>query len=392
MPHDRTHLFAPGPTVVPERVLAAMARAGAHHRTPEFEAVLRDCTERLRPLFGTAGDVVLLTGAGTLAMEAAVTNFLRDDQPVLVVDGGKFGERWWKLCKAYGVPYRVLELPWGHAADPAAIAATLRANPSLRAVLCTANESSTGTWNPVSEIARVCREAHDVLCVVDAVSCLGAVPISMDTWGIDVLVAASQKALMTPPGLAFVAASERAWRRHSNLPRFYADLRAERVAQATGKTVGTPAIHLVFALQQALAMLEHEGLDAVFRRHSRLAFAVREGLAAIGFGAFSRSPSRTVTAVHGLEGFPTAPLIARLRERRRLIIANGQDRVKDRIVRIGHMGHVSETDVFGLLGTIELSLIELGASVNPGAGAGAAISALARLEQSADRSDAEVPR
>jgi aspartate aminotransferase-like enzyme len=376
---QKTYLLTPGPTPVPERVLTAMARPVIHHRMPAFEDIFRECAAGLARLYGTRGPVLTLAGSGTVGMEAAVVSFCRRADKVLVVDGGKFGERWHKMMRAFGVACDVLTVPWGQAVAVADIEARLAADRSVRAVYCTANESSTGTWHPVDAIAAACRKADDVLCVVDAISCLGAVPLPMDAWGIDVLVTGSQKALMLPPGLAFVAASERAWKRaeSADLPRFYCDLLREKKAQATAQTAFTPAVSLIVGLREALAMIDEEGLDQVYARHDRLARATRAAAAGLGCELYSSSPSPTVTAVRGPAGLKTGKLVKHLRDRYGVVIVAGQDEVKDSIFRVAHLGYYSPFDILTIVSALEMGLCDLGVPVARGAGVAAAEAILA---------------
>jgi aspartate aminotransferase-like enzyme len=376
---QKSYLLTPGPTPVPERVLTAMARPVLHHRMPAFEALFRECGAGLRALYGTTGPVITLTGSGTVGMEAAVVNFTRRADRVLVVDGGKFGERWGEMMAAYGVDHDVLRVPWGQAVAPSDIAARLADDRRIRAVYCTANESSTGTWHPVDKIAEICRDAGDVLCVVDAISCLGAIPMPMDEWGIDVLVTGSQKALMVPPGLAFVAASPRAWKRAeaADLPRFYCDLLREKKAQANQQTAFTPAVSLLVGLHEALKMIEEEGLEEMYRRHDRLARATRAAVVALGGELYSSSPSPTVTAVTGPRGIKTGELVEHLRARYGVVIVAGQEKVKDSIYRIAHLGYYSAFDILTVACALEMALRDFGVQVQLGAGVAAAEAILA---------------
>src|SRR5574341_1470201 len=250
----KTRLLTPGPTPVPERIALAMAQPILHHRSPQFEEIFARCRDGLKWLFGTKEDVLTFSYSGTGAMEGAVTNFLRRGDKAVVVDGGKFGERWWKICKAYGVEPVVVKCEWGHAADVAEVKQALDSS-GARALYVQANESSTGVAHPIAELARLTRD-RDAICVVDAISALGAMPIPMDELGIDILLTGSQKALGLPPGLAFAAASEKAWRlgESSDLPRFYFNWKKELEAQRKNQTVFTPAVSLVLGLDEALKM------------------------------------------------------------------------------------------------------------------------------------------
>ncbi|RLA80825.1 MAG: aminotransferase, partial [Deltaproteobacteria bacterium] len=274
----KKQLFSPGPTPVPERVLLAMAQPLVHHRDPAYEEIFAEVREGLKYIFQTEQDVLVLASSGTGAMEAAIVNTLSPGDGVLVVRGGKFGERWGEICEAYGLRVVPLDVTWGEAVDPILVERTLEADPSLRAVLVQACETSTGVLHPVKELAELVRDREGTILVVDAISALGAVDLPMDRWGIDVMVTGSQKALMLPPGLGFIALSEKAWGfvERSTLPKYYFDLTKERASQRKNQSQFTPAISLVVGLREALRMIREEGLEGVFRRHELLAKATRE--------------------------------------------------------------------------------------------------------------------
>ncbi len=259
------YLLTPGPTPVPERIALAMAQPIPHHRAPAFEALFAEVREGLKWLYGTKEDVLTFASSGTGAMEGAIVNFQRAGDEILTVNGGKFGERWGKIGKAYGLKVHELKVEWGKAVEPAAIEQALKEHPGIRGVYLQASESSTGVAHPVREVAALTRGSQ-AICVVDAVSALGAMPLPMDEWGIDVLITGSQKALMLPPGLAFAAASEKAWKlsAEATLPRFYFDWRREREMQRKNQTAWTPAISLVVGLAEVIRWLREEGLDRVY--------------------------------------------------------------------------------------------------------------------------------
>ena len=296
---QKQYLLTAGPTPVPEEVLTAMALPVPYHRAPAFADCFREVQEGLRWIFQTAQPVLVLAGSGTAAMDAAVTNFLSPGNKVLVVRGGKFGERWGEIAAAYGVTVVPLDVEWGRAVDSQAVAKLLDSDPAIRAVYATATETSTGVRHPVDALAAVCRERAGVLCVVDAISALGVYDLPMDKAGFDVVVAGSQKALMLPPGLAFLAASEKAWKAHASakLPRFYLDLGREKKNQTAGQTAFTPAVSLIVGLHEALRMLRADGLEATFARHAVLARATRAAGKALGLGAYAEPPSDSVTAL-----------------------------------------------------------------------------------------------
>jgi aspartate aminotransferase-like enzyme len=375
----KRYLLAPGPTPVPPEVLAAIAQPVIHHRTPQFGAVLAEVQEGLRELFGTAGDVLVLAASGTGAMEGAVTNLLSPGDEAIVVNGGKFGERWTRICQAYGLRVHEIVVEWGRAVRPEAVAAALDAHRMARALFVQASETSTCVLHPVPALAELTRR-RDVLLVVDGITAVGVLDLPMDRLGIDVLVTGSQKALMLPPGLAFVALSERAWAvtEHAKLPRFYFDFRRERKGVAERSTAWTPAISLVQGLRVALAMLRAEGLPNVHARHERLARATRAAATALGLGLLAPdSPSPAATAVMVPDGVDGGGLVRYLRDRVGVTFAGGQDRLKGKIVRLAHLGYAGAFDVVTGVAALELALRQFGAAVELGRGVGAAETVLA---------------
>ncbi len=372
---NKYYLLAPGPTPVPPETLLAMARPAIHHREPEFKPIFRDCREGLRYLFQTDRDVVILASSGTGAMEAAVTNFLRRGDKALYVNGGKFGERWGKILAAHGCEPVEVKVEWGRAVDPAAIRAALDADPAIRAVYVQASETSTAVRHPVEEIARITAGRDDVILVVDGITAVGVFPLPMDATGIDVLVTGSQKALMLPPGLAFIAWSAKAegFLETSDLPRFYFDLGAERKKQQDDQTAWTPAVSLVVGLQDVLRRIREETLEGVFARTSRLARATRAAVQALGLELFAPdSPSDACTAVKMPAGVDGVALKKVLRERFGITVAGGQDQAKGKIIRIAHLGYADTFDVITAVSALEMALAGLGHPVEMGAGVRAA--------------------
>jgi aspartate aminotransferase-like enzyme len=367
-------LMAPGPTPVPSQVLLAMARPIIHHRTPEYEALFAEVRAGLQRLVQTEQEVIILACSGTGAMEAALANTLSAGDLVAVVQAGKFGERWGEIARAYGL--RVIEVtaPFGHTVAPGRVAEALAAHPGIRAVLTQHSETSTGVLHDVRAYAAVTR-ARDALLIVDAVSSLGIAPLPMDAWGIDVVVAGSQKGLMLPPGLGLVALSERAWARAagSTLPKYYFDLAAERSYARRNEAHFTPAVSLVVGLREVLRMLEEEGLDRVFLRHDRLARAARAGCEALGLELFARAtPSPAVTSVVAPRGIDGEAMVAAYSEGHNITIAGGQGEMKGQLFRLGHMGYVAEFDVIAALAALEQILAGLGRPVDFGAAVRAA--------------------
>ena len=315
----------------------------------------------------------MFAASGTGAMEAAFVNFLRKGDTAVVVDGGKFGERWGKFAKAYGVNAVTLKCEWGHPVDPAAVTSALRENPQAKAVYVQANESSTGVYHPIRELAQVTAKTGAIL-VVDAISALGAMTLPMDEWGIDVLVSAGHKALGLPPGIAFLAAGEKAWKLNesADLPRFYFDIKRERENQRKNQTAWTPAIALVEGLDESLAMFREEGLENVFARHERMARAARAGMQALGLTLYSKSPSSAMTTVVAPDGVDSEKLVKHLFNRYGIKLVGGQDGAKGRIFRIAHLGYFDDFDMLVVIGAVERGLHDLGARVELGAGLAAA--------------------
>lgn len=367
-------LLAPGPTPVPARVRLAMAQPMFHHRTPQFSALFAELRERLRWLYQTKEDVLVLASSGTGAMEAAVNNCFAPGDEVIVVNGGKFGERWGKLATTFGVRPIEIRVEWGRAVRPEQIEEALEAHPNVRGVLVQASETSTAAVHPIEQLAAVTRR-RDVLLVVDGITAVGVYDIPMDAWGVDVLITGSQKALMLPPGVALIALSQRAWARVETVrqPRFYFDLPRERTNQAKNTTAWTPAISLVIGLHEALAMMQEEGLQHVFARHARLAEATRAAALALGLRLVAPdNPSPAVTGVYVPEGIDGSKLFAYLRDRMRVVFAGGQDHLKGKIVRIAHLGYMGAFDTISAVAALEMALRHFGHPVELGRGVGAA--------------------
>jgi aspartate aminotransferase-like enzyme len=341
-------------------VLRALSQVPPHHRTEEFRATLTRVTDALRELHGTAGEVFLLAASGTGAMEAAVVNLMSPGHKALAITGGKFGERWKSLLAAYGVPHETLEVEWGRSVEPAALARALDRDAGITTVFATHSETSTGALHDVQALAGITRERGRRM-VLDAVTSLGVHPLPQDAWGIDVVVCGSQKGLMVPPGIATVSlAPQAAGAIESGLPRFYFDLRKARKSMPLGETAFTPPVSLVLALEESLAMIREEGLDEVHRRHRRLAHAARAGALALDFKLYPASPSHAVTALLPPAGIEAPAVVKRLRERHGMVVAGGQDQLKGKILRIGHMGHYDLADLHALFGALEECVAELG--------------------------------
>lgn len=378
------NLRIPGPTGLPPSVRSAGSRQMINHRGPEFAAMLDRILNGMQPYFGTTSDIAMITTAGTGGLEAAVVNTLSPGDRVLAVSIGSFGDRFAKIARTYGAEVTKFQVDWGQAADPVALRAELERDADYKAILLTHNETSTSVMNPIPELATVVRElAPDALILVDSVSALGAVPFQMDAWGIDVVVTGSQKAWMAAPGLAMVAASERAWTamETATMPRLYLDLRAHREAHANGQTPFTPAIAVVYQVDEGLRLMGAEGAEHVFARHEACAAAARAGLEALGFDLFADQvhASRTVTAAIVPEGLDWKTFNGALKARG-VVLAGGQGRLAGKIFRLGHLGSVTVEEILGAMSTLEIVSIETGRPVTPGAAVAAAqVAALGSL-------------
>lgn len=390
MAHD-VNLRIPGPTPLPDQVREAGSRQMVNHRGPEFRELISRVSGRLQTAFATRNDILILTASGTGGLEAAIVNFLSPGDNVLAVSIGSFGDRFAKIATTYGAAVTKVDVEWGHAADPGRVADELRAmardGHAAKAVLLTHNETSTGVENPLRELAAAGHEAApDALLLIDGISGLGAVPFDTDGWALDVVATGSQKSWMSPPGLAMISVSERAWNATSNarMPRFYFDLAKARKSLATGETPWTPAVGVLFALDIALEMLEQEGYEHVFARHAACAAAARAGLTALGLRMFAdpAHASQTVTAAWMPEGVEWAALNKQMRGHG-LVVAGGQDRLAGQILRIGHLGSVAPEDVVDAIEIIGQSMRELGSDVDVAAAVNAARAAAGRAPAAA---------
>ena len=343
----RNRLLTPGPTPLPERVRLAMAADMIHHRKPQFKALLGRVQEGLHELFGTTQPVLPLASSGTGAMKAAVANLFSRDEKILVVEGGKFALRWTEIAQAHGLKTVSLPVEWGRALDPKDLAAALDADPGIKGVLIQMSETSTTVQHPIEQTAAITRK-RDLLLVVDGISGVGIAPCPMDAWGVDCLVTGAQKGLMLPPGLALIALSERAWKKAESLPftDFYFDLRKERQNAEKNQTAFTPAISLIVGLAESMEMFREFGLENLYRKQWALARMVRAGLSALGLTLFApKDFAWGVTGVLLPEGVPSSALLTRAADRYGVIMAAGQDHLKERMIRIGHMGWVDYADM-----------------------------------------------
>jgi serine---pyruvate transaminase len=362
----KRHLFTPGPTPVPPQVLAAMAEPIVHHRSPDYSPIFRSCLDRLTAVFRTAREPLLFTASGTGAMDSAISNVTQPGDRIVVVSAGNFGQRWVQIARAFECDVDVLEYEWGEVPAADDLASRLRELGGARAVLLTHSETSTGVVADIRSLAAAAAEAG-ALSVVDAISSLGAVPLETDEWGLDVVVSGSQKALMTPPGLAFAATSHTT--DGGRARGYYFDWERNRKAQEQLDAAFTPAVSLVVALDVALGLLLEDGLEAAFDRHVRLGRACREGAKAMGLELFSPDDdsSAVVTAVKIPEGVDAGEIVLSLRDRFGITLAAGQGPVKGKIVRIGHIGWFDVFDIATALAGLELALSEAGADIERGA-------------------------
>ncbi|MDD5127142.1 MAG: alanine--glyoxylate aminotransferase family protein [Dehalococcoidales bacterium] len=358
-------LRIPGPTPCPEEVLKAMSRQMINHRGDEYAKLQREVIAKLKSVFQTQNDLYLLTGSGTGGMEAAIVNMLSPGDKVLAVTVGAFGDRFANIAKTYGADVTIIKSEFGKPADVAAIKKALQAEPKIKAIIVTHNESSTGLTNPLEEIAKIAKDAGKLI-IVDAVSSMGAIDCPVDKWKLDVVVTGSQKSWMVPPGMAFVSISQDAWKAHAEakIPRFYWDFtRAKKIYEEKGQNPWTPAVSIVFGLQPALDMILKEGLPNVFARHARIAKLTREGCKALGltpFVADEKYASNTVTAITVNKGLDQKKLNKILRDEFQVVISGGQQALEGKIFRIGHLGWVADKDIKEVLDALKLALPKAG--------------------------------
>ncbi len=374
----RYRLLAPGPTPVPESVLTKMALPILHHRTEGFEKVVADVREGLKWLYQTKNEILIFASSGTGAMEGSVINLMRKEDTALIIDSGKFGERWWKICQAYGLKHDVIKVEWGKAVDPKIVEQKLQEK-EYRVLLATASETSTGVSHPIETLAKLVQKNPKTALVVDAITALGVVNIPTDEWGIDVVVTGSQKALMLPPGLAFASLSKKAieFCEQSDIPKFYFDFKRELKSIQQNTTAWTPAVSLIIGLQEVLRLMKEKGLEKVFEQHALQAEAAREGVKGMGLKLFApESPSTAVTAVYSPEGMDAGKIVKALKNQFNMTIAGGQDQAKGKIFRIGHLGYYDPMDILNALTAVEFALIQNGYKLTPGVGVGAAMKVL----------------
>lgn len=370
----KNYLLTPGPTPVPSQVLEALAKPMIHHRTPQFQAILKEAVEGLKYTFQTKSDVYVFSSSGTGAMEAAVVNLLSPGDTAITVEGGKFGERWTELCHAYGIKPEVIKVEWGKAVRPEDILAKIKAA-KAKAVFTTLCETSTGVTTDIKAIAQSLK-GTDAVLAVDAISGLGVLDLKTDEWGVDVVVSGSQKGLMLPPGLGFISVSEKAWKliNASKSPRYYFDLRTAKAAWGKTDTPYTTSVSLVVALNEALKMMRAEGLENIFNYSAKLADGIRKAAKALGLKLFADEAcaSDAITAICVPAGFDGEKLVKTMRDAYGVTIAGGQAELKGKIFRIATMGYINEFDIILALSCLEKVLCQMGYKFQLGVGVRAA--------------------
>lgn len=368
-------LLAPGPTPVSPLALQAMSMPIIHHRSADFKPVLEAVREGLKWLFQTKQEVLVLCSTGTGGMVSAVNNFFNSGDKVIVIDGGKFGERWTEICSSFGVIPDVVKVEWGYTVKVEEISKRLNADPNIKGVLVQATETSTGVNHDIEKLAKLIKNYENTLFIVDAVSSLVAHDLKMDEWGVDIMVSGSQKGLALPPGLAFVAVSDKAWKRAetSKLPRYYFNLKVELKNIKENQTNFTSPVSLLIGLNESIKQLKAEGLENVFNRHARLADAARAGIVAMGLKLYAKEmPSNSVTAVEAPSGIDGQEIYKILRDKYGITTAGGQGKAKGKIFRIAHLGYADTFDIISGLAAVEMTLKGLGHPITLGKGVAAA--------------------
>ncbi|AQQ53583.1 pyridoxal-phosphate-dependent aminotransferase family protein [Planococcus lenghuensis] len=372
---EQQFLRIPGPTPIPPSVERAMIQPMIGHRSGDFKQLYGRLIPRLQPVFGTRQDVLVLAASGTAGLEAAAVNAVKEGEKVLVIVTGAFGERFTDICETYRFNVDRLDVTWGEAVKPDAVKAYLKKNPDTRAVFVTYCETSTAVLNPIEEIAQAVRETSDALVIADGVSCIGGTETEMDAWGIDILITGSQKAMMLPPGLVFIAASDRAWARieANSQPRFYLDLLKYRKSAQDHSSPFTPAVSLLYGLEEALNIMEEEGLENVYKRHRLMKTMIRAAADALQLPLLTseEAGSPTVTAIRPT-AFDAEALRSEVKKTFSLTLAGGQKQLKGQIFRIGHMGYCSPADILQTITMLEIGLDRIGADIRLGTGTAAA--------------------
>ena len=371
----KKYLLAPGPTPVAEHVALEMAHPMIHHRTPQFSKIFAEAAEVAKYLFQTKQEVLILASTGTGGMEGCVTNLFSPGDKVLVINGGKFGERWGKISESYGLTVVWHNVEWGQAADAKAIGNLLKEDKDIKAIMVQASETSTTVAHPIEELSKLTRDRDDILLIVDGMTGVGVFDLPMDKWGIDAMITGSQKALALPPGLALVGLSEKAWKfnENSSIPRFYFDFKKERKNLANDTSAYTPAVSLVIGLRRVLLDIKEEGLESVYRRHDRLARATRAAAKGLGLKIVAPdSPADSSTGIFLPEGMDGGKLFKFIRDDMGVTLAGGQDQWKGKIVRIAHLGYIDSFDIIIAISALEMALKKMGHNVALGKGVAAA--------------------
>jgi aspartate aminotransferase-like enzyme len=359
--HKKNYLLTPGPTQIPPEVIESQVKPIIHHRTQRFREIFKKVSDDLKYVFQTRQPVITFTSSGTGAMESAVSNLLNDKIKALCIVGGKFGERWKEICESYKVKIEILEIGWGEAPNLEKIDEILKKDSEIKVVFSTLCETSTGVLTDVKKLAEICNNKN-VILVVDAISGLGADELKMDDWGVDVVVAGSQKGLMLPPGLSFISLSEKAWNyvKESNLPKYYFDLKKARKSLEKDDSPFTPAITLIIGLEKSLELIREEGIENIWKRHALLAESTRVTMKEMGLKLFAKSPANAVTSVISPEGIDSSQLIKFIRKEYGVSIAGGQAKLKGKIFRIAHLGYVNFLDIIVGISALEIGLEHFG--------------------------------
>ncbi|MDR0308826.1 MAG: alanine--glyoxylate aminotransferase family protein [Coriobacteriales bacterium] len=382
---QKKYLMTPGPTPVPSEVLLAQARPMIHHRTADFDAVVKNCAAGLKYIFQTEkSDVLIFAASGTGAMESSISNCFCAGDKILVTTNGKFGQRMQQISKAYGLDVHVLEYGWQQVVKPTDIAEFLKANPDTRGVVVTQSETSSGVLNDVQAVGAIVNDYPECIFIVDSITGIGAVDCKTDEWNLDVVMTGSQKGLMLPPGLAAVSVSPKAWKAYerSTLPKFYFDWKKYKKNLEDNTTPFTPAVSLMIGLGESIRMMQEEGIENIIARHARLAEATRKGCEALGLELFAPAEGRgnAVTPVWVPEGIDGKKLVSLMKNKHGVTIAGGQDDYAGRIFRVGHLGYFGDFDIITTLAALEMSLVELGYDFEPGSGIKAAEAVLMNRE------------
>jgi aspartate aminotransferase-like enzyme len=359
-----------------------LTAANVHHRTEAFRKIMAETLELLKYYFQTKNDVLIFASSGTGAMEGSLSNLVSPGERILVGTAGKFGERWLSLAQAYGIEAVKVETPYGQPVDIAAMKQKLATGGPFRAVYIQATETSTAVMNDVQSLAEAVKNYPETCLVVDGITGLGTTDLRPDEWGLDIVIGGSQKAVMIPPGLAFLSVSEKAWGliARAKLPRFYFDFAKERKNQVKGETAYTPATTLVISLHAALQYVKEIGRENLIANAALLAAATREAVQALGLKLFAASsPANAATAVCVPQGMDSGAIIKELRNRFGAIVANGQGSMKGQIFRLAHLGYYDMPDLFAIVAALEVALVKLGQKVELGRGVRAAQEAYLRL-------------